>query len=434
MAEYTHGFRIETESCNGCLACMRACPTHALRIRNGVVKLLPELCIDCGSCLRVCPTGGIVPLTRSLAEFSGFKFRVAVVSPVLYGQFPVGVSPAHIVAGLKALGLDAVWDYAVEIEVVRRAIAEQVQKWEGRYLMVSVSCPVIVRLIQVAYPRMVDCLIGIQPPREVAGRALKRRYSRELGIREDEIAAIYITSCQAKTISILQPAEGGRSHLDGALGVSDIYNGTLAAAREWELTGREPAAEDLVRNASMLRWSTPDGPGGTFPGRRHLYVTGITNVIRVFDDIEKGKLRNLEFLECYACWGGCIGGNLAVDNYYVTRNKMQHLMNGLPELDPVTQAEADRRYREEDLTLEGPVLPRVIEPSGRDLRERVRVMTMAEQIRARLPGLDCGLCGAPSCTTLAGDVAAGEAAQTDCVFLGKERLGDLRELYLGNRS
>ena len=28
-------------------------------------------------------------------------------------------------------------------------------------------------------------------------------------------------------------------------------------------------------------------------------------MIQVFDDIEKGKLRDIDFLECYACWGGC---------------------------------------------------------------------------------------------------------------------------------
>ncbi len=433
MAEFTHGFRIEIDRCGGCLACMRICPTQALRVRGGGARLLSELCVDCGSCLRVCPTGAIVAMTRSLADLGSFKFKVAVISPVLYGQFPVSITPAHIVAGLKALGLDAVWDYAVEIEMVRRAVKDRVKELGGSRLQVSQTCPVIVRLIQVSYPRMVDCLVGIQPPRELAGRALKKRYSQELGLAEEEIAAVYITSCQAKTISILQPAEGGKSHLDGALGVSDIYNGLLAAAREWDATANQPESEAVVRNASMLRWSTPDGPGGSFGGRRHLYVTGLANVKRVFDDIEKGKLRNLEFVECYACWGGCIGGNLAVDNFYVTRNKMRQLMAGLPDMDPVTDAEAERRCRDEDLALEGPILPRPIQHAGRDLKERVRIMTTAESIRARLPGLDCGLCGAPSCTALAGDVATGDASQTDCVFFGRNRIDELRQLYLRDR-
>ena len=73
------------------------------------------------------------------------------------------------------------------------------------------TCPVIVRLIQVSYPRMAEQLLQMQPPREIAGREIKRRYSRELGLPPEQIAAIYVTPCQARTISIVQPAEGGRS-------------------------------------------------------------------------------------------------------------------------------------------------------------------------------------------------------------------------------
>ncbi len=215
--------------------------------------------------------------------------------------------------------------------------------------------------------------------------------------------------------------------------MSDIYNGLLAAAREWDATDETSQPETLVRNARMLRWSTPESPGGSFVGRRHLYVTGLENVIRVFDDIEKGKLRNLEVAECYSCWGGCISGNLAVDNYYVTRSKMQQLMTGLPDMDPLTDAEVERRCRVEDMALEGPVRPRPMRLAGKDLKERVKIMTTAESIRARLPGLDCGLCGAPSCTALAGDVATGDAAQTDCVFFGRNRIDELRQLYLRDR-
>ena len=38
--------------------------------------------------------------------------------------------------------------------------------------MINMTCPVIVRLIQVSYPRMIEQLIQLQPPREIAGRAL----------------------------------------------------------------------------------------------------------------------------------------------------------------------------------------------------------------------------------------------------------------------
>ena len=35
MIEYAHGFRMHDDACDGCLACMRACPTYAIRVKHG---------------------------------------------------------------------------------------------------------------------------------------------------------------------------------------------------------------------------------------------------------------------------------------------------------------------------------------------------------------------------------------------------------------
>jgi hypothetical protein len=145
----------------------------------------------------------------------------------------------------------------------------------------------------------------------------------------------------------------------------------------------------------------------------------------VFDDIEKGKLRDIDFLECSACWAGCANGNLTVDNVYVSQAKLQSLARDLPATDPQTDAEVERRYPGEDFSLERPPEPRATVVVG-DIRERVRRMKEAEKIAAELPGLDCGLCGAPGCSVLARDLVAGHAARSDCVFLSKRRLDELR--------
>ena len=38
------------------------------------------------------------------------------------------------------------------------------------------------------------------------------------------------------------------------------------------------------------------------------------------------------------------------------------------------------------------------------------------ELLVRLPGLDCGTCGAPSCRALAEDIVRGMASEQDCVF------------------
>ena len=230
MNELTHGFLIVPEKCDGCMACMRACPTRAIRVKKGKATVIPELCIDCGSCLGVCATGAITATTITFADLDKFKLKVAVASPALFTQF--ANTPSQVGQALLTLGFDAVWKYAVDIELIDRAIRDYVKKWSGPFPLISNSCPVVVRLIQVAYPAMVDQLIRLEAPREIAGRELKRQYSRKLGLAPEDIAAIYIAPCQAKTISILQPAEGGGSHLDGAVGISQIYNDLLSIMRK----------------------------------------------------------------------------------------------------------------------------------------------------------------------------------------------------------
>jgi Na+-translocating ferredoxin:NAD+ oxidoreductase RNF subunit RnfB len=428
-----HGFKIDEERCNGRLACMRVCPTQAIRVRGGKARLLPEFCIDCGSCLTACPSGAIRATTQSFSEIHKYKYKVAVPSPVLFGQFPVGISPAHIVAALRCLGFDAVWDFTIELALFNRAMVDYVDNWKGPFPLISIACPVIVRLVQVLYPDMVDQLIRIQPPRELAGRELKRKYSQELGIHPDEIAAIYITACQAKTISILEPAEGVKSNLEGALGISELYNDILALTRSLETEGMEAPLENSGRTAEMLRWCISQGQGRTLCHHRYMSVTGLSNVIQVFDDIEKGKLRNIEYLECDACWGGCIGGNLTVDNIYVTLSKIHRLLAELPDGDPELEAEVERRYRTEDFSLRRRLRPRARQRTADNLKERVQRIKTGETVNKALPGLNCGLCGAPTCKTFANDVAAGHARRDECVFLSEKRLNELRETYLQNQ-
>ncbi|MGB9006962.1 MAG: [Fe-Fe] hydrogenase large subunit C-terminal domain-containing protein [Candidatus Aminicenantales bacterium] len=430
MLPLTHGFKIEADRCNGCLACMRICPTHAIRVKNGKARYEPGQCIDCGSCLTACRYGAITATTLSSEDLFKFQFKVAVPSPVLFGQFPAGITPDHIHEGLHWLGFDAVWDYGVDLILAGRAITRYLADWKGTFPLISTSCPVIVRLVQVSYPRMVDQLVQVQIPREIAGREAKRRYSEELSLSPDQVGVIYITPCQAKTISILQPAEGVESYLDGALGINAVYNGILAYANLHREDGKKPSPRNLIRNSTMLQWSLSEGLGRILSHHQYLHVTGLPNIIQVFDDIEKGKLRNVEFLEAFCCWSGCTGGNLTVANIYVTLSKFYTLISQLPETDPQTEAEVERRFPLENLSLDRPIRPRPVKGMTGDLRERVRIMQKAEEILNSLPGLDCGLCGAPTCKVLARDASLGEAVRTDCVFYSKERLRDLQKRHI----
>ena len=53
---------------------------------------------------------------------------------------------------------------------------------------------------------------------------------------------------------------------------------------------------------------------------------------------------------------------------------------------------------------------------GDTLAESFARFSRVEQLCKKLPGLDCGSCGAPTCKSLAEDIVRGEASEKDCIY------------------
>lgn len=57
------------ESCTGCSACEKRCPTSAIHgVKKEMYYIDPELCIDCGACGVVCPDEAILDTYGRLCE------------------------------------------------------------------------------------------------------------------------------------------------------------------------------------------------------------------------------------------------------------------------------------------------------------------------------------------------------------------------------
>ena len=193
----------------------------------------------------------------------------------------------------------------------------------------------------------------------------------------------------------------------------------------------EPAIADLIE-LTLRRLAYPcvqarTGGEATAAGIENaLAVDGIEHVAKVLEEIENNRLSGLSFFEGLACVGGCVGGPLVFENVFVARNRIRELLFRLPKLRPEENI-SDEEMRElwHDVHLDQPIEPVKAMQLDKNLQEALKKMDQVEEIRQRLPGLDCGSCGSPSCQALAEDIVQGYAHEMDCLFVLKARVRDM---------
>jgi iron only hydrogenase large subunit-like protein len=413
-----HSIKIDEENCIGCVTCMKACPTKAIRIRNKKAAINYTRCVDCGECLRVCPHNAVVPILTKTSDLKKFKYKVALPSPVLHSQFGPHAMPNEILSALKDIGFDYVYDQTITCEMTSRVIEEYLDENKLQVPIISSACPVIVRLIQRLFPSLCNLILPIEPPREIAAKHLREEISRKENIPKEDIGIFHITPCAAKMVSINYPASLERSYLDGAISIREIYNSMMM-----KLKRSEPLSMFQVQSRISgigLGWAVP---GGELRGVSHhsVSVAGAHDTIEILKDVEAGKLKNIKYLECLICPDGCLGGPLTVENRFVAKSNIIMLIrmyHGKKSVNPHT---VKKLYKEGFFSFENKVEPKPFPPLDENRSRALQKLKEKERMIKRLPGIDCGLCGAPDCKTFAEDIARGEAALNDCHFINKKK-------------
>jgi Fe-S-cluster-containing hydrogenase component 2 len=414
MGEYFHSVRVVPERCIGRMACLKVCPTEAIRVRHGKAEILEDRCIDCGECARACRHSAIIPQTSSFTEFSEFKYTVALVSPVLYGQFRKDVLPSMILAGVRKVGFDDACDVARASEAVSAAIDEHLASYRGPLPLLSPFCPTIVRLIQARYPSLIDLLIPIDSPMEIAAREVRNKKMKELGLRRNEIGVIYLTPCPAKMVSIKYPPRKGASYIDGAIAISDIYRSLLSALGD--MNNSTPEIEQPVTGMG-LGWPVLGGQVSALRAESSLAVGGLGDVQRILDEIERGKLGDIQFVECHACAQGCCGGSLTVGDPYVTRGTILSLVARFGKAPCEDRGKIRELYQKRYFSLPGKIPSRPFAPLDKDIGKAIEKRKRIQETHDGLPQINCGACGAPTCLSFAEDVVLERAPLGDCVVL-----------------
>jgi len=415
---YYHVHKIVLEKCRGHMACMRPCPTQAIRVKNGKAVISEELCVDCGSCSSICPSGAIVLSSDSMGNISNFKYKIAVPSPVLYSQFDVSIHPYIIHLAFKELGFDQVVDVDTSTVALAKTLVKYMDTYNGRRPLISSHCPSTLRLIQVKYPDLVELIVPLDVPREVTAREIRKNLPQKLNLKPEDIGIIYIAPCPAKEVSIKQPAEKAKSWFDGVFTIKDVYSllhpHIVAIKKSFKLsqvpddftfhTGWAMLGS-ITRSANMDNW---------------LAVSGLEQVKKIFDDIENSRLRNVDFVEAMACMLGCIGGPSTIENPYVARANCIKQRKTYDQNIGVNEKEIEEKIKKKYYFFENPILPRPTAFFDTDLQTSIKRMKERERVFHSLRQIDCGCCGSPTCMAFAEDFVKGEVDLTDCIFLAEE--------------
>jgi hypothetical protein len=390
-------------------------------VRSGKATINEELCVDCGECIQACPNGALEPVTDPFACSQDFKYKVALPSPVIYSQFRSDVDPKRVVQAIKQIGFDYVIDVSRACDEFTVAFEEFMAGYRGRLPLISAFCPTVVRLVQVKYPDLTELVMPLDIPREVAAREFKEELSVRLGCDPKDIGVIYLTPCPAKMVSIRQPAEKTMSSLDGAISIRDVYGPLLAALKR---IGNEDVEPDIARDFTFSTgWEMLGEMTRLLGSERLIAASGLSDVTKVFDDIENSRLRDVTLVEASSCMGGCIGGPLTVENMYVARSNILGHMARYGGRSAIDRNEVIEKHRSGYYNLERRLAPRPLRPLDPDRAIAIDKKKRKAEIYDSLPKTDCGCCGAPTCEALADDVVRGLASIEDCIMMGGRRDG-----------
>ncbi|MDY0179203.1 MAG: 4Fe-4S binding protein, partial [Synergistaceae bacterium] len=105
-----HGIEISGESCRGCVNCIKACPTEAMRVIHGRLKIIAERCIACGECLRICRHRAISLKESEWASIADDRSMILVTDPALCTQFSWPPDPGILEDILRDIGFDPIFE------------------------------------------------------------------------------------------------------------------------------------------------------------------------------------------------------------------------------------------------------------------------------------------------------------------------------------
>ncbi len=413
METNVHSVKLDKEKCKGCTNCIKMCPTQAIRVRNSKAKIIKELCIDCGECIRVCPYHAKKAITDTFDILDNYKYKIALPAPAFYGQFDKAKSIGAILNAIIKSGFDDIFEVAYAAQIITAKTKEFLDEGKLTEPIISSACPAVVKLITTKYPSLLDNIIPLISPMNLAAKLARAIAEEKSGYKGDEIGVFFITPCAAKATCTKLPHGLKESCIDGVFSFKDMYLKVLPHLK----------SDDNGKNYSFadfkgVCWANSGGEVASLDIDNYIAVDGIHNVLQVFDEIENDKLADVKYIEALACVGGCVGGPLAVENNFVAQTRIKRIAKTAEGKKLENTPDVDARW-------EIPLTLRKQSTLDDDIIVAMEKLSRLDEIYENLPKLDCGSCGAPNCRALAEDIVKGYAKESDCIVRFKERIAKM---------
>jgi NADH-quinone oxidoreductase subunit G/NADP-reducing hydrogenase subunit HndD len=174
-------------------------------------------CTYCGQCVAVCPVGALSEadhtweVVRALANPK--KKVIVQVAPAVRAAlgeefgFEVGTNvEGKMVAGLRKLGFDQVFDtnWAADLTIMEEA--SELKERLGRYLegdkkalpILTSCCPAWVKFFEHNYPDMLEVPSSAKSPQQMFGAVAKNIWAKEEGIAREDLVVVSVMPCLAK--------------------------------------------------------------------------------------------------------------------------------------------------------------------------------------------------------------------------------------------
>jgi NADH-quinone oxidoreductase subunit G len=334
---------------------------HEVSVQPAFGKMLGDVeCVNCGQCASVCPTGALtikseVDQVWNLLADPAKKVVVQIAPAVrvglgeCFGLKPGEITTGRIVAALKHLGFDQIYDtsFAADLTVIEEGTEFIERKSNGGTLpMFTSCCPGWVKYAEQYFPELLPNLSTCRSPQAMFGSLLKAMLPEQLKIERKDIKVVAIMPCTAKKYEAQRPEMGvdgdpdvnhvlttqELAHMIQAAGIMfdmlqpesfdmpfGFYTGAgvifgnsggvteavLRYAAE-KITGNklEQVEFEQVRGESGLREATVTVNGSEL---KLAIVHGLRNARIVAEQVRAGK-SHYDLIEVMACPGGCVGG------------------------------------------------------------------------------------------------------------------------------